>query len=172
MWYIQLPVSVNAECTDNDIFSKLIVCDNMALILYLWLWAVILYFLYFYDVWSMNYVWRWKLCCCYQALDVLNYEHGILYIHMYEPYSCAIKFILFIICQLLIIAYIIIYIYIYVPVQSICGRFDLSGPKQLNRRFNRFETVGPVNQWTDDLAGSISGPVLITLVKTSLYMYL
>jgi hypothetical protein len=33
MWYIQLPVSVNAECTDNDIFSKLIVCDNMALII-------------------------------------------------------------------------------------------------------------------------------------------
>jgi hypothetical protein len=135
MWYIQLPVSVNAECTDNDIFSKLIVCDNMALILYLWLWAVILYFLYFYDVWSMNYVWRWKLCCCYQALDVLNYEHVILYIHMYEPYSCAIKFMLFIICQLLIIAYIIIYIY----------------------RFKVFVagSICPVqNNWTDGSTGS------------------
>jgi len=75
----------------------------------LWLWAVILYFLYFYNVWSMNYIWRRKLCYCHQALDFLNYEHVILYIHMYEPYSCAIKFMLFIIHQLLIIAYIIIY---------------------------------------------------------------
>ena len=110
----------------------------------------------------MNYIWRRKLCYYHQALDVLNYEHVILYIHMYEPYSCAIKFMLFIIHQLLIIAYIIIYI----PVQTICGRFDLSGPKQLNRRFNLFETVGSVNQWTDGLTGSISNPVLITMHVT------
>ena len=50
------------------------------------------------------------------------------------------------------------------PVWIICNRFNSSGPKQSNRRFNRFLTVGPVNQWTDGLTGSKSGLVLITLL--------
>jgi hypothetical protein len=116
-------------------------------------------------LWCMKYelCMKMKVMLLLSGTYVLNYEHVILYIHMYEPYSCTIKFMLFIICQLLIIAYIIIYI----PVQSIYDRFDLSGLKQLNRRFNWFETVGPVNQWTDGLADSISGPVLITLMQTT-----
>jgi hypothetical protein len=42
-----------------------------------------------------------------------------------------------------------------------------SGPKLSNRRFNRFLTVGPVNQRTDGLTGSMSGPVLITMGKSA-----
>ena len=123
-----------------------------------WLWAVILYFLYFYDIWSMNYIWRRKLCYCHQALDVLNYEHVILYIHMYEPYSCAIKFMLFIIRQLLIIAYIIIYIY----------RFKLFVTGSICSVQNNW-TSGSISskwldQWTDGLTGSISDPVPITML--------
>jgi hypothetical protein len=101
----------------------------------------------------MNYVWRWKLCYCYQALDVLNYEHVILYIHMYELYSCAIKFMLFIICQLLIIAYIIIYIYRFkvFVVGSICPVQDnWTGSSTDSKRLD-----------SEPMACSISGPVLL-----------
>jgi hypothetical protein len=48
------------------------------------------------------------------------------------------------------------------PVQSIYERFNSSGPKQSNQRFNRFLTVGPVNHRTEGLTGSMSDPVLIT----------
>ena len=37
--------------------------------------------------------------------------------------------------------------YIYAPVQSSCEQFNSSGPKLLNRWFNQFLAVGPVNQW-------------------------
>jgi hypothetical protein len=108
--------------------------------------------------WCMKYelCMKMKVMLLLSGTYVLNYEHVILYIHMYEPYSCTIKFMLFIICQLLIIAYIIIYIY----------------------RFKVFMTgsICPIqNNWTGGSTGSKrfdlwSGPNNLALVRRVLAM--
>jgi hypothetical protein len=59
------------------------------------------------------------------------------------------------------------------PYDQLCisDRFNIffwpvrfNGSMLSNRRFNRFKTVEPVNHWTEDLTGSMTGPVLITMV--------
>jgi hypothetical protein len=49
------------------------------------------------------------------------------------------------------------------PVQLYVWPIRFNGSLLLNRRFNRFATVEPLNHRTKGLIGSITGPVLITM---------